>query len=156
MCCQAVKQRLHQVGASGHPTYSLRLRGPTARSLGVQIVGSRSGYRPGTDLFSCILARVNETALKKPKSAFFRSCWPVLEGHARALLVFGWLRGKRALHTGLPSTQGEMQTKGIANGVSQILQNFGFLSKHEKGKAQENTQLWGGQEASTHINQPLP
>lgn len=67
-----------------------------------------------------------------------------------------WVVKREKSPSRLPSAQGEMQTKGIANGVSQILQNFGFLSKHEKGKAQENTQLWGGQEASTHINQPLP
>lgn len=34
---------------------------------------------------------------------------------------------------------GEMQNKGIANGISQILPDFGFLSKHEQGEAQENT-----------------
>lgn len=49
-----------------------------------------------------------------------------------------------------------MQNKGVTDGVSQILQNFGLLSKLEKGKAQENTQLMGGQEASTRINQLLP
>lgn len=49
-----------------------------------------------------------------------------------------------------------MQSKGIADEASQILQNFGLLSKHKKGKAQENTQLLGGQEASAHINQLLP
>lgn len=48
-----------------------------------------------------------------------------------------------------------MQNKGITDGISQIPQNFGSLSSHEKGEAQENTQLLGGQEASTHINQPL-
>lgn len=47
----------------------------------------------------------------------------------------------------------EMQNKGITNGISQILQDFGFLSKHEKGEAQK-TQLLSGREANTHISQP--
>lgn len=44
---------------------------------------------------------------------------------------------KKEKSSRLPST-GEMQNKGIANGISQILQDFGFLSKYEKGEAQEN------------------
>lgn len=74
---------------------------------------------------------------------------------SRSFTLWAVKRGKKNLSR-LPSTRGEMQNKGIANGVSQILQNFGFLSKHEKGKAQENTQLLDGQKASTHISQPLP
>lgn len=58
------------------------------------------------------------------------------------LNVFEWLREKSPSR--LPSRWWEMQNKGFISGVSQIIQNFGFLSKCEKGKAQENTQLLGG------------
>lgn len=121
------------MGASGHPTYSLRLWGPTARSLGEQIVGSRSGYRPGTDLFSCISARANESALKKPKSAFFRSCWQVLEGHARAFLLFGWLRGKRAL-PGCPAHRGRCRLRALPMEFPRFSRILAFFQNTRKVK----------------------
>lgn len=57
-----------------------------------------------------------------------------------------WVVKKEKSLPGCTSHRG-MQSKGIANGNSQILQDFAFLSKHEKGEAWENTasEWMGGQ-----------
>lgn len=62
-----------------------------------------------------------------------------------------WVVKKEKSLPGCPA-HGKMQSKGIANGISQILQDFGFLSKHKKVKHRK-IQLLSGQEANTNVSQ---
>jgi len=98
---------------------------------------------------------MNERVLKKTQIRHFLAMLVGFRGSWSRCFTL-WVVKRAKSPSRLPSTRGEMQNKGITSGVSQILQNVGFLSKHEEGKVQESTQLLGGQEASAHINQPLP
>lgn len=57
-----------------------------------------------------------------------------------------WVVKKEKSLPGCPAHR-EMQNKGIANGISPIVQDLDFLSEHEKDETEENTasEWTGGQ-----------
>lgn len=95
------------------------------------------------DLLSCISTWMNERVIKKPQNR----CFFGHVGHDHFSRSFTlWVVKEEKSLPGCPAHR-EMQNKGIASGISQILQDFGFLSKHEEGEARENaaSEWKGGQ-----------
>lgn len=74
-----------------------------------------------------------ECAQKTQISLFFRSCWQVLEGHARALLLFGWLRGKGAL-PGCPAHRGRCRLRALPMEFPRFSRILAFFQNMRKVK----------------------
>lgn len=124
---------------------SVGFTGPTAPSPDEHIMGSRSGCKPEGFIQLYFNKDGWESDKKTQTDAFFVTLVGFGGLCSRSFTL--WVVKKEKSLPGCPA-HGEVQNKGIASGISQILQDSGFFSKHGKGEAKENTasEWTGGQQ----------